>query len=122
MTRQLFTASRRALSSILVVWMSLVVLGPFVHDVAGHDLDGAPVLVLHDPSHHRIGAAPFAPPRGDTHCVVCHFFCGSRYTESPSVGVHLALRLSFAPGLEDNGRLITAALRQIPARGPPAYS
>jgi hypothetical protein len=117
-----FTALRHVTSCILVIWMGLITLGPILHDNAGHDEDWTPVLVQHDASRHRIDTAAFPPLDDETHCVVCHLFCGSRHTAIASTAVDIAIRRSYVIPIDDDGALVAAAIVPLPARAPPARS
>jgi hypothetical protein len=102
--------------------MGLIALGPVLHDRLGHDEDCAPLFVQHDPSNHRISDAPFAPPHGEEHCVVCHLFCESRQVAAHPTEIHAALQFSSLTLLDDHDLAAPATVRPQPARAPPACS
>lgn len=121
MKQRTFGSFRRAVTTALVAWLGFIALGPMVHDGLGHDPDW-PALVLHDSSQHQVNGASPRPLPGGEHCPVCHLFCGSRYTETPSVHVETTLGQSFAPRADEDARLIAPPAAALAARAPPARS
>ena len=80
------THRRVWLARALIAVMAGVSLAPLLHAGTGHDIDGRPVMFVHDASQHRFSRTPAADTTlpADDHCILCHLTRGPR---GGSVGI-----------------------------------
>jgi hypothetical protein len=106
-----------ALFALLVITGSVPVsISALLHDRA--DDDCQPMVVLHDESAHRIGAARAGAPVDSQHCVVCHWL---QSVQAPATTAFMA-----APPADSHHLTVSAlplagnaVLDLVAARAPP---
>jgi hypothetical protein len=106
-----------ALFALLVITGSVPVsISALLHE--GADDACAPVLLAHDESAHRIGAARASAPSDSQHCAVCHWL---QSVQAPAAAAFMA-----SPAADSHHLTVSAlplagaeALDLLAARAPP---
>jgi hypothetical protein len=73
MLHQIRRQLRALAATMLVLVSTLGVWSTVAHGFDCHDLDGAPIVVVHDASAHAFRSAALPAGERPVHCVLCHW-------------------------------------------------
>lgn len=99
-----------------------VMTAPAFHAEVNDDAGCEPVVVSHDTTQHRVGAAEQARSLAGEHCAICHLIRSTRDSDTPDgYRTHAAHRRT--PHVASTVACVSpATLAAFPARAPPSLS